>query len=182
MLVLASASPQRQEILRSAGFSFAVRPSQVDETPLATETPQEHVLRLAEAKARAVWRAGELVLGADTEVDVDGVVLGKPRDDREAARMLRLLSGRQHRVITGICLFDGHQARTAWEETQVFFLDLSDEEIAEYVASGEPFDKAGAYGIQGAASKFIRRVEGCYFNVVGLPIARVYSFMRSSLR
>jgi septum formation protein len=112
-------------------------------------------------------------------VAVDKVLLGKPRDGAEAARMLRLLSGRRHRVLTGICLFDGEKAEAALEETLVEFLPLTDEEIAAYVATGEPFDKAGAYGIQGAASKFVVRIEGCYFNVVGLPIARVYGILRS---
>jgi septum formation protein len=182
MLILASASPRRREILESAGIPFEVRPAHVDETPLENETPEDHVRRLAETKARAVWREGEVVLGADTTVTIDSIVLGKPASDDDAARMLRALSGRRHRVLTGICFFDGKTAETAVEETIVEFLPLSDEEIAAYVATGEPFDKAGAYGIQGAASKFISRIEGCYFNVVGLPISRVYRFMRSSLR
>lgn len=185
MLILASASPRRREILESAGIPFETRPAEVDETPLLHETAEEYVRRLAEEKARAVWRAGDtvlgadIVLGADTVVAVDKVLLGKPNDGEEAARMLRLLSGRRHRVLTGICLFDGEKAEAALEETFVEFLPLSSEEIAAYVATGEPFDKAGAYGIQGAASKFVARIEGCYFNVVGLPIARVYSFLRS---
>jgi nucleoside triphosphate pyrophosphatase len=179
MLILASASPRRREILESAGIPFETRPADVDETPLLHETAEEYVQRLAEEKARAVWRTGDTVIGADTVVAVDKVLLGKPRDGEEAARMLRLLSGRRHRVLTGVCFFDGERAETALEETFVEFLPLSDEEIAAYVATGEPFDKAGAYGIQGAASKFVARIEGCYFNVVGLPIARVYGFLRS---
>jgi septum formation protein len=179
MLILASASPRRREILESAGIPFETRPAEVDETPLLHETAEEYVRRLAEEKARAVWRAGDTVIGADTVVAVDKVLLGKPRDGEEAARMLRLLSGRRHRVLTGVCFFDGEKAETAVEETFVEFLPLSDEEIAAYVATGETFDKAGAYGIQGAASKFVARIEGCYFNVVGLPIARVYEFLRS---
>jgi septum formation protein len=182
MLILASASPRRREILESAGIPFETRPAEADETPLLDETAEEYVRRLAEEKARAVWRAGDIVLGADTVVAVDKVLLGKPRDGEEAARMLRLLSGRLHRVLTGVCFFDGEKAETAVEETFVEFLPLSDEEIAAYVATGEPFDKAGAYGIQGAASKFVARIEGCYFNVVGLPIARVYGFLRSRHR
>ena len=138
--------------------------------------------RLAEAKARAVWRDGEIVLGADTAVVIDKTILGKPADEDEARRMLRLLSGRIHRVLTGIALFDGTVARVDFEETMVHFRDLDDLEIADYAATGEPLDKAGAYGIQGAASKFVQRIEGCYFNVVGLPISRVYSCIRSSLR
>jgi septum formation protein len=179
MLILASASPRRREILESAGILFETRPADVDETPLLHETAEEYVRRLAEEKARAVWRVGDTVIGADTVVAVDKVLLAKPADGEEAARMLRLLSGRRHRVLTGVCFFDGEKAETAVEETFVEFLPLSDEEIAGYVATGEPFDKAGAYGIQGAASKFVARIEGCYFNVVGLPIARVYEFLRS---
>jgi septum formation protein len=185
MLILASASPRRREILESAGIPFEARPAEVDETPLLRETADDYVRRLAEEKARAVWRAGDMVLGtdivigADTVVAVDKVLLGKPSDGEEATRMLRLLSGRRHRVLTGVCFFNGEKAETVLEETFVEFLPWSDEEIASYIATGEPFDKAGAYGIQGAASKFVARIEGCYFNVVGLPIARVYSFLRS---
>jgi septum formation protein len=182
MLILASASPRRREILESAGIPFKVRPAHVDETPLENETPEAHVRRLAEAKARAVWSEGETVLGADTTVAVDSLLLGKPEDAADATRMLRALSGRPHRVLTAVCFFDGKTAETAVEETFVEFVPLSDDEIASYIATGEPFDKAGAYGIQGAASKFISRIEGCYFNVVGLPISRVYRFIRSSLR
>ncbi len=182
MLILASASPRRREILESAGILFNVRPADVDETPLENETPEGHVRRLAETKARSVWREGEVVLGADTTVAVDALLLGKPEGATDAARMLRALSGRRHRVLTGICFFDGKTAETAVEETVVEFLPLSEDEIAGYIATGEPFDKAGAYGIQGAASKFISRIEGCYFNVVGLPISLVYRFIRSNLR
>ncbi len=182
MLVLASASPRRQKILRTAGIPFVARPAHLEERLLEGEGPEEHVKRLAEAKARAVWREGDTVLGADTVVVVDGLILGKPENNADAARMLRLLSGRTHRVLTGICLFDGNRRRVAVEETGVEFLDLSEPEITTYIASGEPLDKAGAYGIQGGASKFVRRISGCYFNVVGLPLALVYSFIRSSLR
>jgi nucleoside triphosphate pyrophosphatase len=181
-LVLASGSPRRRELLRIARIAFTVRPADVDEQPLADEEPDAYVLRLAAAKARSVWRPGELTLGADTVVTVDGLLLGKPLDAADAGRMLRLLSGRTHQVLTGVCLYDGASARTAVETTAVEFLEMSDAEIDAYVASGEPFDKAGAYGIQGEASKFVARVEGCYFNVVGLPLARVYSFIRSILR
>ena len=181
-LVLASASPRRRQILRSAGIPFIVRPADVIEAHLPGESPEAFVKRLAEAKARAVWRDGELVLGADTVVVIDKTILGKPADEDEARRMLRLLSGRTHRVLTGIALFNGTVARADIEETIVHFRDLDDLEISEYAASGEPLDKAGAYGIQGAASKFVPRIEGCYFNVVGLPISRVYRCIRSSLR
>lgn len=181
-LVLASASPRRQQILRAAGIPFIARPADVIEALLPDESPEALVKRLAEAKARAVWRDGELVLGADTVVVIDKTILGKPADEDEARRMLRLLSGRTHRVLTGIALFDGTVVRADVEETMVHFRDLDDLEIADYAATGEPLDKAGAYGIQGAASKFVQRIEGCYFNVVGLPISRVYSCIRSSLR
>ena len=182
VLILASASPRRREILANAGIPFVVRPADVDEAEREGESPEEHVERLAEAKARAVWRQGEMVLGADTVVVLDDYVLGKPAAEADATWMLGLLSGRRHRVLTGICLFDGRPARAVVESTHVQFLELSDQEIAAYVATGEPLDKAGAYAIQGGASKFVARIEGCYFNVVGLPIARVYEFIRSSLR
>ncbi|MDA1313774.1 MAG: Maf family protein [Acidobacteria bacterium] len=181
-LVLASASPRRKNILQTAGIPFVTRPADVDERLLDGESPEEHVQRLAEAKARAVWREGETVLGADTVVVVDSQILGKPADQSEAKQMLRALSGRSHRVLTGMCFFDGASAHASVEETIVYFRDLDDNELADYVATGEAADKAGAYGIQGAASKFIHRIEGCYFNVVGLPVSRVYSFIRSSLR
>ena len=181
-LVLASASPRRQQILRTARIPFIARPAEVVEAHLPGESPEAFVKRLAEAKARAVWREGELVLGADTVVVIDTTILGKPTDEDEARRMLRSLSGRTHRVLTGIVLFNGTEARADVEETIVHFRALDDLEIADYAATGEPLDKAGAYGIQGAASKFVHRIEGCYFNVVGLPISRVYSFIRSSLR
>ncbi len=181
-LVLASASPRRKEILQTAGIPFEARTADVDERILGGESPEDYVQRLAEAKARAVCQEGETVLGADTVVVVDGQVLGKPADQREAAQMLRALSGRSHRVLTGVCFFDGSSAHGSVEETVVYFRELDDDEIADYIATGEAADKAGAYGIQGAASKFIDRIEGCYFNVVGLPISSVYSFIRSSLR
>jgi septum formation protein len=181
-LVLASASPRRQELLRTARIPFLTRPADVDETPLPDESPEAHVRRLAEAKARASWRPGELSLGADTVVTIDGLILGKPAGAADARRMLRLLAGRTHQVLTGICFFDGSKLETAVEATSVEFLEMTGEEIEAYVAGGEPLDKAGAYGIQGEASKFIRCVNGCYFNVVGLPVARVYNFIRSILR
>jgi septum formation protein len=181
-LILASASPRRQELLRTARIPFTVRPADVDETPLPDEPPEAHVARLAEAKARASWCPGEITLGADTVVTLDNLILGKPKDSTDARRMLRQLSGRTHQVLTGVCLYDGVKAETGFEKTEVEFLELSDEEIDSYVAGGEPLDKAGAYGIQGEASKFVRRIDGCYFNVVGLPLARVYDFIRSILR
>jgi septum formation protein len=175
MLVLASRSPRRQEILRQAGIPFTVRAAEVDETPLAGEKPQEYVQRLAEMKALAAPReAGETVLGADTTVVIDGAMLGKPAGDDDARRMLRLLSGRRHEVLTGICLRRDTGRIRDWAATAVWFAPLSEADIGHYVASGEPIDKAGAYAIQGLASKFITRIEGCYWNVVGLPVALVY--------
>jgi septum formation protein len=210
MLVLASASPRRQELLRNAGISFTVQSADVDETPLAGESPRECAERLAREKALAVWetRGQDLVLGADTIVVVDTTILGKPVDPDDAARMLRLLSGRVHQVITGLCLVRpvasarpalssqlsvvnedpgdekrglrnvNRQVRTASETTLVTMCDISHEEIRAYIATGEPMDKAGAYAIQGIASRWIPRIEGDYSNVVGLPVALVYRMLR----
>ena len=181
MLVLASASPRRQELLRNAGIAFTVQPADVDETPLPGESPRACAERLAREKALAVWprRSTDKVLGADTVVVVDGVILGKPVDAEDAARMLRLLSGRVHQVITGVCLVsppDG-AARTASETTFVTMGEISDDEIRSYIATGEPMDKAGAYAIQGIASRWIPRIEGDYSNVVGLPVALVWRML-----
>jgi septum formation protein len=186
MLVLASASPRRQELLRNAGISFTVQPADVDETPLPGEPPRECAERLARDKALTVWRLRpqDVVLGADTIVVVDEAILGKPIDAADAARMLRQLSGRVHRVITGVCVVEAagtgenRELRTASETTLVTMNDLSDDEIRDYVATGEPMDKAGAYAIQGMASRWIPRIEGDYSNVVGLPVALVYRMLR----
>jgi len=161
-----------------AGIDCRVRPARIDESVLPGETAGAHVLRLARAKAQAARREGEVVLGADTVVVAAGRILGKPRDRRDAARMLRLLSGRSHRVLTGLCLLDGRRARSQLVETRVWFRRLSRAEIDQYVAGGEPLDKAGAYAIQGLACKFVERIEGCYFNVVGLPVSRVYGWLK----
>ncbi len=175
MLVLASRSPRRQEILTCAGIPFRVSAAEVDESVLAGESPEEHVTRLARAKAAAVpSHPGEVVLGADTVVVLGNEILGKPENPAEAARMLRKLSGREHRVLTGVCLRREGESCVDVEVTRVRFATLSEQEIADYVASGEPLDKAGAYAIQGLASKFIEKIQGCYFNVVGLPVALVY--------
>jgi septum formation protein len=174
VLVLASRSPRRQEILRRAGIAFTVRPADVDETPVEGEDPFEHVRRLALDKAMAVECAeSETVLGADTVVVAGGEILGKPSDAADAARMLRILSGRDHQVLTGICLRTNRRQIVDVEATHVWFRPLSEGDIDAYIASGEPMDKAGAYAIQGLASKFIPRIEGCFFNVVGLPVAMV---------
>jgi len=191
MIVLASASPRRRELLGAAGISFTVQAADINETPLAGESPRDCAERLAREKALAVFRTRQqdCVLGADTIVVIDDAILGKPRDRDDAARMLRLLSGRTHAVITGVCVIgpvgsgqwseasEGN-ALSASETTLVTFCDLSDEEIREYVGTGEPMDKAGAYGIQGIASRWIPRIEGEYSNVVGLPVALVYRMLR----
>jgi septum formation protein len=192
MLVLASASPRRQELLRNAGISFTVHPADINETPLEGESPQACAERLASDKALAILKQqpDELVLGADTIVVVDGAILGKPRDAGDATRMLRMLSGRTHSVITGVCLAskradaseppraENWELRTASARTLVTMGQLSDEEIRGYIATGEPMDKAGAYAIQGLASRWIPRIEGDYSNVVGLPVALVYGMLR----
>jgi septum formation protein len=179
MLVLASKSPRRAEILRAAGLPFVVRPADVHEQRRAGESPANYARRLAIDKAAAVEiAAGEVVLAADTIVVVDDVVLEKPYDDADARRMLALLSGRTHEVITGVCLRFGLRSVVDAAVTRVAFAPLTPEEIDAYVASGEPMDKAGAYAIQGLASKFIERIEGDYFNVVGLPVALVYRHLR----
>jgi septum formation protein len=178
-LILASASPRRQELLRNAGISFTVHAANISEIPLAGESPQECAMRLAMEKARAVFslHPNECVLGADTIVVVNGEILGKPRDESDAVRMLCLLSGRTHEVITGVCLLSGLED-VACERTLVSMTALSDEDVRQYVATREPMDKAGAYAIQGIASRWIHRIEGDYFNVVGLPVALVYRMLK----
>jgi septum formation protein len=174
-LVLASQSPRRRELLERAGFTFTVRVAGVEEQRLDGEPPEAYVRRLARDKAEAVELAGgEVALGADTIVVVDNHVLEKPADPDDARRMLEMLSGRAHEVMTGICLRTLEAQVADVETTKVVFSRLSADEIAGYVASGEPMDKAGAYAIQGLASKFIERIDGCYFNVVGLPVSLVY--------
>lgn len=184
MLILASASPRRRELLAQAGYTFEVRPAHIPEEPRADEDPVDYVVRLAREKAQAAFDAAAdpaaMVLGADTTVTLDGHILGKPEDAADAARMLRLLSGRTHRVITGVAVVTAKGAEVAAEVTGVRFLTLSDAEIAAYIATGEPMDKAGAYGIQGAAARWIPRVEGCYFNVVGLPLALVNTMLEAT--
>ena len=204
-LVLASASPRRQELLRNAGIAFTVQPANIDESPRDRELPVEFAQRLAQEKALAVSRnrPQDCVLGADTIVVVDQKILGKPRDTADAARMLRLLSARTHEVITGVCLVakvssfqfplsseskseaadqklrtENRELRTASETTRVTMCEISDTDIREYIATGEPMDKAGAYAIQGLASRWIPRIEGDYSNVVGLPVALVYRMLQ----
>jgi septum formation protein len=191
-LVLASASPRRGELLRNAGIAFTVRPANIPELPREGEVPHDFALRMAREKALAVFldRPDDFVLGADTIVIVDGQILGKPGDEADAARMLRLLSGRSHHVITAVCLAGPASRKTSDREPRIAFEDkrsettlvtvdkLGDDDIRSYIATGEPMDKAGAYGIQGIASRWITRIEGDYFNVVGLPVALVYRMLR----
>jgi septum formation protein len=193
MLVLASASPRRRELLAQVGYRFEVYPAHIPEDPLPGEDPVVYVTRLARQKAEAVFsdltaahpkpeenaQSPLVVLGADTTVTLDNAILGKPEDAADAARILRLLSGRTNRVITGVALVTAKRTEVAAEVTAVRFLTLSDEDIAEYIATGEPMDKAGAYGIQGHAARWIPRIEGCYFNVMGLPLALVCSLLES---
>jgi septum formation protein len=161
--------------LTVAGFEFTVRVKPVVEVRGLRETPREYVRRLSKEKAEAVWQTpDEIVLGADTVVVVGGRVLEKPKDASDAKAMLRGLSGREHTVITGICFCHARGILEDHAETAVRFAELSEAEIDEYVASGEPMDKAGAYAIQGLASKFVERIDGCYFNVMGLPLSLVY--------
>jgi septum formation protein len=178
-LVLASASPRRADLLQSAGFEFQIEPVEVDERPHAGEDPAVMVGRLASEKAALVARRfpDAVVLGADTVVLAKGAILGKPTDDRDAARMLAQLSGRSHEVLTGVAVHVRGEQVVAVERTLVWLMPLSAAEIAWYVATGEPRDKAGAYAVQGFASRFVTRIDGSYSNVVGLPVARVYELL-----
>jgi septum formation protein len=181
MLILASASPRRHDLLLAAGIDHRVQPVNVLERLLDGEDPGSFVQRLARWKADAVSLSpGDRALGADTIVCLDGQILGKPRDSADAIRMLHLLSGRDHTVLTGICLRSTEQTIVDLAVTKVSFVSLSESEIEEYVGSGEPADKAGAYAIQGLASKFVGRIEGCYHNVVGLPVSLVYRHLKLS--
>ena len=182
-LILASSSPRRAEVLADAGFVFETLVAGVDETRRKGEPAEAYVRRLAEAKARAAAsRVGPpaVVIAADTAVVVDGELLGKPASPEDAGRMLRRLSGRTHQVLTGLAVLQLPEgtACVELETTQVTFAPLSETEIESYLASGEPLDKAGGYAIQGRGGRFITRVEGCYFNVVGLPLARLYRMLR----
>jgi septum formation protein len=180
-IILASASPRRAELLSAAGFEFDVVPADVDETPHDNEEPRAYVLRVARAKADQIvglQSAEGIVLAADTTVTQDGRVMGKPRDQEDAASMLRLLSGIVHEVHTAVVMQRGGRRLEETVTTRVRFQPLSDEEIAWYVESGEPVGKAGAYGIQGRAARFIDYIEGSWSNVVGLPISTVYRLMR----
>jgi septum formation protein len=187
-LVLASASPRRAEILRNSGIAFEVHAAVIDESPREGELPSAYVQRLALEKARAVAddnanepaiHAPSIFIAADTTVVIGGEMLGKPESEEDARRMLRLLSGRVHEVHTGLALIrrPGAWEKVAEEITRVMFARLSDNEIESYIASGEPFGKAGGYAVQGIAGRYVTRIEGCYFNVVGLPLARLHALL-----
>lgn len=181
-IVLASASPRRSELLESAGISFRVAPADICEDPLPDEGPVDHVLRLAEEKARAAaaLAEGRFYLGADTIVLCEGEIMGKPRDEADAWRMLKKLSGVPHEVVTGFAIFDRERKGAVREavRTKVFFKHLRDEEIESYIATGCPFDKAGGYAIQGGAAHMVQKIEGSYTNVVGLPLCEVVDALR----
>lgn len=179
-LILASASLRRAELLRAAGIAFEIVPAEIDERPLNGEAPAAYVERLAREKARAISsRDSEAeVLAADTTVVIDGLILGKPVDDAEAREMLARLSGRTHEVLTGVALIRDGRMVSAVETTRVRFAPMSDADIDWYIASGEPRGKAGAYAIQGLASRFVDWIEGSYSNVVGLPVALVWKLLR----
>lgn len=180
-LILASASPRRAELLNSAGFAFSIVPANVDETPRQGESAEAYTLRVARDKAQHIARThlrdGAVVLGADTEVVIHGRILGKPADADDATRMLRLLAGTVHDVLTAVVLVGNRRAAEGVEITRVWFLPMSDEEIEWYVASGEPMGKAGAYAIQGLGARFIDRIDGSWSNVVGLPVATVHRML-----
>jgi nucleoside triphosphate pyrophosphatase len=181
-LILASASPRRAELLTSAGFAFDVMPADVDEVPLSGEPPRDYALRVARDKVRAVCDKcrdpASVVLGADTVVVAGGEILGKPDDSGDARRMLRLLSGTVHDVLTAVAIRQASMERTEVVTTRVWFQSLDDAEISWYADSGEPEGKAGAYAIQGRAARFIERIDGSWSNVVGLPVATVYRLLK----
>jgi septum formation protein len=184
MLILASASPRRSELLTQIGIDFHIHPAHIPEDPLPNEDPTNYVARLARQKAEVVYRELSpqnsttlVVLGADTTVTIDHHILGKPTDPADAARMLTLLSGRAHQVLTGVALISANSSQVAVESTSVTFSPLTPADIAAYVATTEPLDKAGAYAIQGLAARWIPSINGCYFNVVGLPLALVSSML-----
>ena len=190
MLILASGSPRRRELLTQAGLTFKVEVADIDETVQPGEAPAKYVQRLAVEKAHAVWErhkdedtsdAPLVVLGADTTVVLDGEILGKPADVADARRMLERLAGRTHQVLTGIAAISRNATVSEVEITQVYFDLINERELVHYLASREPLDKAGAYGIQGYAARWIPKIEGCYFNVMGLPIARTIAVISRAL-
>lgn len=180
-VILASQSPRRRELMALIGVPFTVRTAQAEETLKPWLSPQEQAKRLSRLKAEAVAQPGEIVVGADTIVVAGHTVLGKPKNVRHAEKILKALSGRTHKVITGVTVMYPGGSISFTEETLVKFRELTDKEIAAYVATGEPMDKAGAYGIQGGAAKFVSGIRGDYFNVVGLPVCRLSEILAELL-
>ena len=179
-IILASKSPRRQQLLRQLGVEFTIQTADIDETMLPGRKPKDEVARVSALKARAVVCApDDLVISADTIVVADNMILGKPKNEADASKMLRLLSGRAHTVMTGLSVRRGDTVRTEVIQTSVWFRDLTNGEIARYIATGEPMDKAGAYGIQGLAGLFVERLDGDYFSVMGLPICKLGEMLRS---
>ena len=177
-LILASASPRRQELLKVMGLPFMVRVADIDETMDPNAAPYDEVARVSRLKAQAIPQEdGDIVIAADTIVVCEGKVLGKPRSEEDAMAMLRLLSGRDHQVMTGCTILRGDAAETFTEVTDLHFRKLSEKEIGRYVASGEPMDKAGSYGIQGGAALFCTHMVGDYYNVMGLPLCRLHQML-----
>lgn len=178
-IILASASPRRRELMELAGYDFEVICADIVEVVPENVQPQEVVMSLALQKAQAVAaeHGGSVVVGSDTVVVLDGKILGKPHSEREACEMLRSLSGRTHKVFTGVAIVCGDKVKSFFDETDVEFYPLNDVEIKKYVATGEPMDKAGAYGIQGKGSVLVKKINGDFFNVMGLPIAKLYREM-----
>lgn len=183
-IILASASPRRSELMTLAGFRFDVICADIDEIVPEKALPQEVVMSLALQKAQAVAKdhRKSAVVGSDTVVALDGKILGKPRSEKEAAEMLRSLSGRIHKVYTGVAIVCGEKVTSFFDETEVEFYPLTDQEILDYVATGEPMDKAGAYGIQGRGAVLVKRINGDYFNVMGLPISKVYRELKDCVK
>lgn len=173
MIILASKSPRRQELLKFITEDFTVKTAEVDETLPKNIEPQDAVLYLSKIKTQPFKNENDIVIGADTVVAIDGKILGKPRDTADARDMLRLLSGKTHSVFTGVTIIKNKTVQSFYCETRVTFFELSNEEIDRYISTGEPLDKAGAYGIQGYGSLLVEKIDGDYFNVVGLPVSKV---------
>lgn len=173
MIILASKSPRRKELLSFITTDFTVKSADVDETLPQGITPDKAVEYLSKIKAEPFKNENDIVIGADTVVALDGKILGKPRDDADAFATLKMLSGREHSVFTGVSVIKGEKIETFSVQTKVKMFELTDEEIEEYIATDEPFDKAGSYGIQGKGSLLVEKIDGDYFNVVGLPISRL---------
>ena len=174
MIILASNSPRRKELMHYITDDFIIKSAEVDETLKDGVTPEEAVMYLSKIKALPFKNENDIVIGADTVVCIDGTILGKPENEKDAKRMLRLLSGKTHSVFTGICVIKGEEIENIAVETKVKFFELTESEIEQYVKTGEPLDKAGAYGIQGYGSLLVEGIEGDYFNVVGLPVSALY--------